>query len=76
MDFVIDFFIMLTEPQDQFILPCVQYVWRGIKTVATAVIGGDVVGSAISVSPPVELPGVNKSQVYLGRGHCYKMLIN
>ena len=75
MDFLIDLCIMLTE-QDQLILSGVQLVQRGNKAVATTIIGGGVVGSAISVSLKIELSGINESQVYLGRGYGYKTSID
>jgi len=69
--FVIDLFIIYTE-QDQLILSGAQIVRRASKAIATAVIGGGVAGAAVSISPAVELPGVNESQIYLGRGYGYK----
>jgi hypothetical protein len=66
---------MLTE-QDQLILSGAQIVRRASKAVATAVIGGGVAGAAVSISPAVELPGVNESQIYLGRGYGYKTSID
>jgi len=71
MDFVMDLFIMFTE-QDQLILSGSQLVRRASRTVARGVVGGGLVSSLISISPAVELPGVNESQIYLGRGYGYK----
>jgi hypothetical protein len=73
--FVIDLFIIYTE-QDQLILSGAQIVRRASKAIATAVIGGGVAGVAVSISPAVELPGVNESQIYLGRGYGYKTSID
>jgi hypothetical protein len=75
MDFLIDLFIMLTE-QDQLILSGAQLLRRASKTIVKTVVGGGVVGSLISVSPAVDLPGVNESQIYLGRGYGYKTPID
>jgi hypothetical protein len=47
-------------------------VRRGSRAVAIGVGGGGLVGSLISISPAVDLPGVNTSQIYLSRGYGYK----
>ena len=67
MDFVMDLFVMWTE-EGQLFLTVSNVLRRGSKAVGRAVVGGGLVGSLLSISPAVELPGVNESQIYLGRG--------
>ena len=66
MDLLIDLFIILIE-EEQLILSGAQLLRRSTKT-AVYIIGGDgALRFVISISP-----GVNESQIYLGRGYNYK----
>jgi hypothetical protein len=73
MDFIMDFLIMLCK-QDKLLLtvPPAQLARKSSRALIIAIAGGGLVGAYISISPAVELPGVNFSQIHFGRGYGYE----
>ena len=71
IDFFLELVIMFSDA-DLVLTTYSNLARKFSKTALIAIGGGSVAGAILSVSPLVELPGVNESQIYFGRGYGYK----
>lgn len=72
VDFFLELIVIFSET-NIVLITIINVLQKATKATTYTLVGGSVEGTLLSISPAVEYPGVNESQIRFSRGYGYKM---